>query len=251
LLLAPKWTLNFNREKKNDQREIIRELESLGVGTAGSLQAWSVRYDMDSKTKEGGNNGRRISPEARAAERSAGAFGKRIIWNYQGQARLNQNSPSSLRKPKAENSRIICQVSKHSIVNQGSYGGRLLPVLPFSGKRQHKNSPINLIDSLMPEGVIFNKNQLTASGKEFLSILCIRNNGDPVMKKVVLLGLTMVILGGALFMIPVQSHANQNVGQCMGDCASEQGLCISECQGDGQCIGRCGATHGRCVARCH
>jgi len=38
--------------------------------------------------------------------------------------------------------------------------------------------------------------------------------------------------------------------QCYGDCASEQGQCIGDCQGDGQCINRCGAAHGRCVSRC-
>lgn len=71
------------------------------------------------------------------------------------------------------------------------------------------------------------------------------------MKKIAVLGVTMVILSGALFCTPTQTHANQNVGQCMGDCASEQGICISQCQGDGQCIGNCGAAHGRCISRCH
>jgi len=46
-------------------------------------------------------------------------------------------------------------------------------------------------------------------------------------------------------------HASGDIGQCMGDCASEQGMCISQCQGDGQCINRCGAAHGRCMARCN
>lgn len=45
--------------------------------------------------------------------------------------------------------------------------------------------------------------------------------------------------------------ANSDIGQCMGDCASEQGICIGQCQGDGQCISNCAAAHGRCVARCH
>jgi len=45
--------------------------------------------------------------------------------------------------------------------------------------------------------------------------------------------------------------ATNGVGQCMADCASEQGICISQCQGDGQCIGNCAAAHGRCVARCN
>lgn len=43
----------------------------------------------------------------------------------------------------------------------------------------------------------------------------------------------------------------RDIGQCMGGCASEQGICISQCRGDGQCIGNCAATHGRCVARCN
>lgn len=42
-----------------------------------------------------------------------------------------------------------------------------------------------------------------------------------------------------------------NVGQCMGACASEQGMCISQCRGDGVCISNCAAAHGRCVSRCH
>jgi len=45
--------------------------------------------------------------------------------------------------------------------------------------------------------------------------------------------------------------ARNDVGQCMGDCASEQGMCIASCQGDGQCIANCAAAHGRCVARCN
>ncbi len=45
--------------------------------------------------------------------------------------------------------------------------------------------------------------------------------------------------------------ARNDVGQCMGACASEQGICISQCQGNGQCISNCAAAHGRCVARCN
>ena len=40
-------------------------------------------------------------------------------------------------------------------------------------------------------------------------------------------------------------------GPCIGACGAEQGICISQCQGNGQCIGNCAAAHGRCVARCH
>ena len=46
-------------------------------------------------------------------------------------------------------------------------------------------------------------------------------------------------------------HIVADLGICIGDCASEQGICISQCQGDGQCISNCAAAHGRCVARCH
>ena len=41
-----------------------------------------------------------------------------------------------------------------------------------------------------------------------------------------------------------------NIGQCMGDCAAEHGMCVGACQGDGQCIANCAASHGRCVSRC-
>lgn len=40
------------------------------------------------------------------------------------------------------------------------------------------------------------------------------------------------------------------IGQCQGQCASEQGICISQCQGNGQCVGNCAASHGRCVGGC-
>lgn len=41
-----------------------------------------------------------------------------------------------------------------------------------------------------------------------------------------------------------------SIGMCMGDCASEQGICTASCQGDSACISKCAAAHGRCVARC-
>jgi len=41
------------------------------------------------------------------------------------------------------------------------------------------------------------------------------------------------------------------IGQCMSDCASEQGICIGQCEGNGNCISNCNAAHGRCVARCY
>lgn len=43
----------------------------------------------------------------------------------------------------------------------------------------------------------------------------------------------------------------RDIGQCMGYCASEQGMCIANCRGNGPCIGNCGASHGRCVAACN
>ena len=42
----------------------------------------------------------------------------------------------------------------------------------------------------------------------------------------------------------------RDTGLCFGYCASEQGMCIANCNGDGQCIGACGAAHGRCVSQC-
>lgn len=70
---------------------------------------------------------------------------------------------------------------------------------------------------------------------------------------------------------PSSSGLGKDVGQCMGACASEQGICsascndgscIANCNGNGQCIGNCasrqgmcagncGAAHGRCVSRCN
>jgi len=42
-----------------------------------------------------------------------------------------------------------------------------------------------------------------------------------------------------------------SIGECIGWCSSEQGICIASCQGNGQCIGQCAAAHGRCVSRCN
>lgn len=47
------------------------------------------------------------------------------------------------------------------------------------------------------------------------------------------------------------ANPRNNTGQCMGGCASEQGICIAHCRGDGLCISNCAAVHGRCVARCN
>lgn len=48
--------------------------------------------------------------------------------------------------------------------------------------------------------------------------------------------------------VPVDHGAQ--IGQCHGSCASEQGICIGQCQGNGMCISRCTSSHGRCVAGC-
>lgn len=66
--------------------------------------------------------------------------------------------------------------------------------------------------------------------------------------KRVLIGLVVVLLlvcGVVLYGIA------GDPGPCISDCASEQGICISQCQGNGQCIGQCAAAHGRCVSRCY
>ena len=42
-----------------------------------------------------------------------------------------------------------------------------------------------------------------------------------------------------------------NYGECAGYCAEEQGICISNCNGNGQCIGQCAAAYGRCISRCN
>lgn len=45
-------------------------------------------------------------------------------------------------------------------------------------------------------------------------------------------------------------YPKNNIGMCMGACASEEGICISQCGGSGQCISNCSAVQGRCTARC-
>lgn len=58
--------------------------------------------------------------------------------------------------------------------------------------------------------------------------------------------------GGASPVPAVAPTANRgaSLGQCQGGCASEQGMCIAQCQANGSCISHCAASHGRCVARC-
>lgn len=64
---------------------------------------------------------------------------------------------------------------------------------------------------------------------------------------IILVALVVCVLCGS----QAHSMSGAEIGQCMGDCASEQGICIANCQGDGQCIGNCASAHGRCVSRCH
>lgn len=52
--------------------------------------------------------------------------------------------------------------------------------------------------------------------------------------------------------IPKKSASpHRDPGPCLGDCGSEQGMCVAQCSGDGKCIGNCSAAWGRCQARCH
>ena len=73
------------------------------------------------------------------------------------------------------------------------------------------------------------------------------------MKKTIFLSTLALILLSTVFIIQndVVAKDAAEIGQCISDCASEQGICISQCNGDGQCISRCAAAHGRCVARCN
>lgn len=48
-----------------------------------------------------------------------------------------------------------------------------------------------------------------------------------------------------------ENPPSKDVGQCMGDCASEQGICIGQCQSNGNCIGNCASAWGRCASRCN
>lgn len=56
-------------EKDESRKEITKELESLGVGASGGLQARSLRNDLASKDEKGRNNKKRPSLESRAAEK--------------------------------------------------------------------------------------------------------------------------------------------------------------------------------------
>lgn len=50
---------------------------------------------------------------------------------------------------------------------------------------------------------------------------------------------------------PPQIHIPQrDIGQCMGSCGAEQGICIANCQGRANCVANCANSNGRCVASC-
>lgn len=53
-----------------------------------------------------------------------------------------------------------------------------------------------------------------------------------------------------LVAVAVSLFAGQAMADCYGDCGSDQGICISRCDGNGQCIADCAQDHGRCVSRC-
>lgn len=50
---------------------------------------------------------------------------------------------------------------------------------------------------------------------------------------------------------PQVSAPDKDVGLCMGDCASEQGICIAQCETKGSCIANCASAWGRCASRCN
>ena len=75
-----------------------------------------------------------------------------------------------------------------------------------------------------------------------IAVLCVGGyafEGQKTDRRIVNDGMTQVLL------------VYGDVGQCMGDCASDQGICMGDCQGDGNCIARCADAYGRCVSRCN
>lgn len=44
---------------------------------------------------------------------------------------------------------------------------------------------------------------------------------------------------------------NKDPGPCLGDCGSEQGMCVAQCNNNSMCVGNCSAAWGRCQSRCH
>ena len=65
-----------------------------------------------------------------------------------------------------------------------------------------------------------------------------KEGGD--MKKVIVAIMVGLVIG----------TAGAALADCFGNCASDQGICIGQCQGNGQCIANCQQQHGRCISRC-
>jgi len=61
----------------------------------------------------------------------------------------------------------------------------------------------------------------------------------------------IAIVLAVLLLAATSLYASGDFGQCAGDCASEEGICMANCQGDGECMNNCAAAHGRCMSRCN
>ena len=70
------------------------------------------------------------------------------------------------------------------------------------------------------------------------------------MKKIIIFSALVLTLFAIAFFTQHEVRAKMDIGQCIANCDIEQGICISQCNGNGQCIANCGAAYGRCVARC-
>ncbi len=57
-------------------------------------------------------------------------------------------------------------------------------------------------------------------------------------------------LGGHSGIPIVSTDQGARIGQCHALCGSEEGICMSQCQGNGLCISNCASSLGRCVAGC-
>ena len=68
------------------------------------------------------------------------------------------------------------------------------------------------------------------------------------MKKKIISNLVALL---ALILLVMLATAQANNDFCFSDCASEQGICIANCNSDGNCIANCMSAYGRCVSRCH
>lgn len=75
-----------------------------------------------------------------------------------------------------------------------------------------------------------------------------------------IIALLLVVFGMCIYNCPESAEAVQSgepmvvvsdYGSCVGDCSSEQCICIGQCNGNGNCISNCASAHGRCVASCN